>query len=72
MRENQDRLFHAGAAHCSNSHRSSRLVVEHERAAKLVGSASPAEVSLEWHGCNQYMRICTLLFVLTGTDKHKQ
>ena len=60
MRENQDRLFHAGAAHCSNSHRSSRLVVEHERAAKLVGSASPAEVSLEWHGCNQYMRICTL------------
>ena len=60
MRENQDRLFHAGAAHCSNSHRNSRLVIEHERAAKLVGSASPADVSLEWHGCNQYMRICTL------------
>ena len=60
MRENQDRLFHAGAAHCSNSKRSSRLVQEHERTAKLVGNASPSEVALEYHAGNQYMRCCTL------------
>ena len=60
MLENQARHHAAGAAHTANTHRSTRLVVEHERAAKLVGNASPAEVALEYHAGNQFMRICNL------------
>ena len=60
MLENQTRHHAAGAAHTANTHRSTRLVVEHERAAKLVGNASPAEVALEYHAGNQFMRICNL------------
>ena len=70
MRENQDRLFHAGAAHCSNGRRAAELAAGASACGSLSSTAhrqaggpanaSPSEVALEYHAGNQYMRCCTL------------
>ena len=57
MKENHDRLRSSGAAHCSNSARSSKLLLEQQKAQRLVGSSSPADVALEFFAGNQYLRV---------------
>ena len=44
-------------AHCSVSQRSDKMVREHNRAIKLVGSTSTENVALEYYAGNQYLRV---------------
>ena len=58
--ENRSRLKNAGMAHCGNAKRSTKLVQEHARAVKLVGSSSTEKVALEYYAGNQYLRVTCL------------
>ena len=58
--ENRSLLKNAGMAHFGNAKRSTKLVQEHARAVKLVGSSSTEKVALEYYAGNQYLRVTCL------------
>ena len=58
--ENRRRTRHAGMAHCSVSQRSDKMVREHNRAIRLVGSTSTENVALEYYAGNQYLRVTSV------------